>query len=164
MVIYLLKGGDILKIKGMKPTFVPNVPERLIHKLEFRTTTDLDENDAKLYSYVLMKFDEKLKEDNINLDLIPKTFAIFTDNGDLEISLNDSILGINANIIIYAIKRFDKYNLSEFLKVAVFLEELCHWAWNIKDEVKVKYKIFEILEVIYPGIKFEQVFNLKSLQ
>lgn len=153
-----------MKIKGMKSTFVPTVPERLIHKLEFRTTTDLDENDAKLYSYVLIKFDEKLKKDNINLDLIPKTFAIFTDNGELEISLNDSILGVNANIIIYAIRRFNKFNLSEVFKVSVFLEELCHWAWNIEDETKVKYKIFEILEGIYPEIKFEQVYNLKSLQ
>lgn len=153
-----------MKIKGMKPTFIPTVPERLIHKLEFRTTTDLYENDAKLYSYVLTRFDEKLKKDNINLDLIPKTFAIFTDNGELEISLNDSILGVNANIIIYATKRFNKFNLSEVFKVSVFLEELCHWAWNIEDETRVKYKIFEILEDIYPEIKFEQVYNLKSLQ
>ncbi|MDU8978369.1 MAG: hypothetical protein E7G38_15625, partial [Clostridium perfringens] len=134
-----------MKIKGLKANLIPAIPERLENKLEFRITTELTEEDILLYSTVLIYFDKQLKKDKVNLDYIPKTFAIFTDDGDIEISLSDTVLGINSNIIIYAIKRFEKLNLPEVLKVSVFLEELCHWAWNIEDEVEVKFKIFEIL-------------------
>lgn len=147
-----------MKIKGLKANLIPVIPEMLENKLEFRITTELTEEDILLYSTVLVYFDKQLKKDKVNLDSIPKTFAIFTDDGNIEISLSDTVLGINSNIIIYAIKRFEKFNLPEVLKVSVFLEELCHWAWNIEDEVEVKFKIFEILKEIYPGLKIQQVY------
>lgn len=149
-----------MKIKGLKPTLVPSVPTFFQDKLEFRTTTNLSEYDAKLFVYALMKLEEQIIEEKLSLDGIPKAFAIFTDNGELSFELTQGVLGLNVHLITYAIKRWDEYNLTEVGKVAVFLEELCHWIWNISDEVKVKYKVFEVLERIYPNIKFEQVFKI----
>ena len=149
-----------MKIKGLKPTLVPSVPLFFNNKLEFRTTTSLGEYEAKLFVYALMKLEEQIKEEDLSMDIVPKAFAIFTDDGELSIELSDGILGTNVHFITYAIKRWDKYKLDEVGKVAVFLEELCHWIWNISDEVKVKYKVFEILERIYPSIKFDQVFKV----
>ena len=149
-----------MHVKGLKATLVPSVPEFLKNKLEFRTTTDLSEHDAKIFAYALMKLEEQIKEEKISLDSVSKTFAIFSDNGEISFELTEETLGVNVHIITYAIKRWEQYKLEEVGKIAVFLEELCHWMWNISDEVKVKYKVFEVLERIYPNIKFEQVFKI----
>lgn len=148
-----------MKIHGMKPTLVPQVPKTFEKKLEFRTTTNLKEYDAKLFAYVLTVLEKQVLKENLDLNKVPKAFAIFTDNGEIKISIPKGILGINVHLLTYAIKRFEYYELAEVFKVSVFLEELCHWLWNIEDEIEVKYKIFEIIKEIYPDIKFEQIYN-----
>lgn len=153
-----------MKIDGLKPTFVPALPNILKNKLEFRTTTNLSENDTIAFAKALIKLEELIVEECVNIDNVPRAFAIFTDQGDLKISLDKGTLGTNVHLICYAIQRWEEYNLSEVHKVSVFLEELCHWFWNIDDEVKVKFKVFEILKRIYATVKFEEVFNLKGLQ
>ena len=88
-----------MKIKGLKANLIPVIPERLENKLEFRITTELTEEDILLYSTVLIYFDKQLKKDKVNLDSIPKTFAIFTDDGDIEISLSDTVLGDRKSVV-----------------------------------------------------------------
>lgn len=150
-----------MKVKGMKATLVPSVPEFLKGKLEFRSTTNLAEYDAKLFSYALTKIVEQVIEDKIELSNVPRTSAIFTDYGQVDLSFSEGTLGANINLIVYAVKKWEDLHADEQAKVFIFLEEMCHWMWNITDEVKVKYKAIEILKRIYPDIKVN--FNAKSL-
>ncbi|MDP4144166.1 MAG: hypothetical protein Q8936_06720 [Bacillota bacterium] len=150
-----------MKIKGLKPTLVPSVPKILENKIEFRTTTNLEEYDAKLFTYALMKLEEQILAEHLDLDNVPKAFAIFTEDGEIEISLPEGVLGVNTHLLIYTVQRWKSYNITEPFKVSVFLEEMCHWLWNIEDETEVKYKIFEILKNIYPNIEFKEIYNIE---
>ncbi|MCR1952883.1 hypothetical protein NSA50_17925 [Clostridium sp. DSM 100503] len=150
-----------MKVKGLKATLVPNVPELLIGKLEFRSTTSLEEYDAKLFSYSLTKIVEQMIEDKIDLKNVPRTSAVFTDYGQLDLIFEEDTLGTNLNLIVYAVKKWEDLHADEQAKVFIFLEEMCHWIWNITDEVEVKYKVIEILKRIYPGI--EVSINSKGL-
>jgi hypothetical protein len=67
------------------------------------------------------------------------------------------------HLLLFGVKSMRGYNLSDIYMVSVFLEELCHYFWCIRDEIKVKYKVYDVISRMYTGIKFEDIFNLDNI-
>lgn len=134
---------DAQNIKGIK------IPKFFSNKIVIGTTCDLDDEIVRLFNISLQEtFEQLYFVDYFNEEFEPKYVnVLFTSNGHLEFleEENSTTFAEYTNLIVY---KMDKINTmkSEIEKMFVFIEELAHHYWQIEDEVKVKFKVVEILK------------------
>ena len=147
-------------IKGAIASPVPEINEYLKDKIEMLFTYALNEHEAKVLYIGLEELSRQMEEEKVTN--MPEISCIFTKDGEISMAIDsEDLLAVNTNrLCIYAIERWRETGGSDILILMVFLEELCHVIWNITDEIKVKYKVFDILKRIWPDYKIEDMYKL----
>jgi hypothetical protein len=147
-------------IKGAIASPIPEINEYLKDKIEMLFTYALNEHEAKVLYIGLEKLSRQMEEEKVTN--MPEISCIFTKDGEISMAIDsEDLLAVNTNrLCIYAIERWREIGGSDILILMVFLEELCHVIWNITDEIKVKYKVFDILKRIWPDYKIEDIYIL----
>ncbi|KZL90498.1 hypothetical protein [Clostridium magnum] len=147
-------------IKGAIASPVPEISGYLKDKIEMVFTYALSEHEAKVLYIGLEKLSTQIEEEKVAN--MPEISCIFTKDGEISMAIDsEDLLAVNTNrLCIYAIERWREIGGSDILILMVFLEELCHVIWNITDEIKVKYKVFDILKRIWPDFKIEDIYKL----
>lgn len=150
-------------VKNSITTVVPVIPCELESKLVILATYKITEFEARLFSLALQAIVKQLKKEGKNFHEIPRTNAIITKNGAVELEMDKNIVGSHVSLVIYNVEEWRRLNLVDYQIIMIYLEELCHNYWNIEDEIIVKHKVHEIIQWIVPDIKFEELYNLESL-
>lgn len=150
-------------LKSQVESMGPSIPKELESKLFVRATYALTEQEAKLFSLAIQAIVQQLKCEGKSFEDIPRVNAIVTKYGNVEIESDEGVLGNHVSLVIYAVQKWRDLKLSDYQMLIVYIEELCHNYWGIEDEIVVKYKVFEIIKRIEPNLKFEELFDLKSL-
>lgn len=147
-------------IKGAIASPVPEINGYLKDKIEMLFTYALNEHEAKVLYIGLEELSRQMEEEKVTN--MPEISCIFTKDGEISMAIDsEDLLAVNTNrLCIYAIERWRETGGSDILILMVFLEELCHVIWNITDEIKVKYKVFDILKRIWPDYKIEDIYKL----
>lgn len=147
-------------IKGAVASPIPDINGELKNKIEMLFTYALNEHEAKVLYIGLEQLSIQLEKEKITN--IPQISCIFTKDGEVSMAIDsENVLAVNTNrLCIYAIDSWRQSGGSDVLILMVFLEELCHVIWNITDEIKVKYKVFDILKRIWPDYKIEDIYKL----
>ena len=140
----------------------PAVPQSLIGCLEFRTTCEIREEEAKLTTYCINCLAKQLQYDGIDVKELLRVTAIFSPDGGFALSMPQSVSGAQFCLIAYPIQRWRDANYDKEQIATCILEELCHHFWAIKDELAVKHKVVEIFQrwmdskftfsQLYPGV------------
>jgi hypothetical protein len=68
------------------------------------------------------------------------------------------------NFCIYPIHRWTINNLSKTRMLANIVEQLCHFYWNLKDEVKGSYKVLEIMKRVSKRIELEHFYDVDYIE
>lgn len=131
-------------IEGIK------IPKYLKSNISILTTCNLSEDIIELFNISLQEtfeqiyFVDSFKDPDFE---IHKVNVIFTDNGHIEFAEEEdnNALGEYARVIVYKMNKINLLN-DDIRKMFVFVEELAHHFWRIEDEVKVKFKVVEILK------------------
>lgn len=149
-------------IKGAVASPVPEIIGKLKNKIEMLFTYPLNEHEAKVLYIGLEQLSRQMEKEKITS--IPEISCIFTKDGEVSMAIDsENLLAVNTNrLCIYAIDRWRQSGGSDVLILMVFLEELCHVIWNITDEIKIKYKVFDILKRIWPDYKIEDLYKLEE--
>lgn len=147
-------------IKGAIASPVPEINGYLKDKIEMLFTYALNEHEAKVLYIGLEELSKQMEEEKVTN--MPEISCIFTKDGEISMAIDsEDLLAVNTNrLCIYAIERWRETGGSDILILMVFLEEVCHVIWNITDEIKVKYKVFDILKRIWPDYKIEDMYKL----
>lgn len=157
----MLKWGEYnMIIKDAIASPIPVINGELKDKIEMLFTYALNEHEAKVLYIGLEELSRQLEEEKVTD--IPELSCIFTKDGEVSMDIgSESLLAVNTNrLCIYAIDRWRRSGGSDVLILMIFLEELCHVIWNIADEIKVKYKVFDILKRVWPDYKIEDIYKL----
>jgi hypothetical protein len=103
----------------------------------------------------------KLDAEEKVLESLPRVNIIYTDRDEITYTLETGDLGNHVSLVIYQTTKMQRYNELQQLVIAV--EELAHHFWNISDELEVKHKVTEIINLEFPSIVITDLYNLDSI-
>lgn len=150
-----------MRLKNWVESPGPSIPEELKGKFEIVASYKLTEREASLFNLALNCVVNELKKDKIPFGDLHRITAIITKDGEFTLSIPDqNKLGTRLCLAVYAVERWRRLNYADNQIMVIIAEELCHHYWNIEDEVKVKYKVFDIIKDVFPGSEFNQFYNI----
>ena len=134
---------------------------RIEGKITLIANSPISSKIAKLFTVCLDATAEQLDNESM-LDEITRVTCIFTGDGEISIKLDPEQLGVHMAIIIYPMNKWEEFLVkqADHLVCTMMIEELVHHFWSIEDEIKVNYKVLDVLRHIYPDIKMEDVYNI----
>ncbi len=152
-----------MRLKNWVKSPGPIIPQELKDKFEIVASYPLNDREAKLFSITLNCVVNELKKDNVEFENLHMLTAIITRDGEFTLTIPDkTTLGTRICLATYAVERWRNLNYGDNQIMMVIAEELCHHYWNIEDEVKVKYKVFNIIKDIFPGATFQQFYTIQK--
>lgn len=147
-------------LKNSVTSKVPVIPDELKDKFEIFTEYALNENEAKYFSLALQAVVKQLDYEHKKYSELMRVTAIITEDGGISLEMEDETIGNQFCLVVYAVKRWRDLMFEESQIITIILEELCHQYWNIEDEIKVEYKVYDTLKWIFPNTKIEQFYNV----
>lgn len=143
----------------------PIIDKRLEGKLFLLTTVPIEENVRNLLTMGFWGVAEQLEEDGLLADLV-RINCFVTQYGDVSIKLDDNQEGCHMALAIYPVQKWRNLQRTELQMLTCIVEELCHHYWNIEDEVRVNYKVLDIIKRILPNsnIQMSDLYNLQWMQ
>lgn len=153
------------KLVGGLNTAKPVIDKRLFNKLVLLTTVELKDTIIRVLNLGFWGIAEQLDSEGMLID-IPRVNCIVTLDGSFSIILDEEQQGCHMSLVIYPIQKWENANYTELKMLTCVVEELCHHFWNIEDEVKVSYKVLEVIRRIFPykDVKMANLFNIKWLE
>jgi len=152
------------RLVGAINTPGPHIDERLVGKLHLLTTIPIQDNIRVLLSQSYRAVAEQLEKEK-KLNNILNVICIITPYGDFAIQRdNEQLAYCISHLVIYPIQKWIDDNFND-LKILLFItEELCHTFWEIHDEVRVNYKVLEVMKHIMPELQMENLYNTKWME
>lgn len=149
-------------INAINTTGPANIDERIKDKVLLAATSPISENVARYLGSSLWAVAEQLDRDGL-LGEITTVTCIFTSDGDLTLKMLPQQFGVMMRLIVYPMSRWEKFpnrSNKQLLIHMILIEELAHHFWNIEDEIKVKYKVIEIMKHIFPDVEMSDVYSI----
>lgn len=116
-----------------------------------------NEKELKIFQFSLFVIAKELINDNIDNQQLTKVNVIFTKDGSFSIyEEHDDIFGAHGSFVIYPLERLRKRN-DEYFTIFSFTEELVHHYWRIEDEIKIKYKVLKIVQMVDSKITIDLI-------
>lgn len=134
------------------------VPDKLIGRIRFVDKCHLQPLEIAAINASLYALDRAIANDN---SIAPDADVnlIFSSTDSLNLFQgNPGVMGHCYQLVVYYVHRWRLQNLPLNTMVVVILEELCHHFWNIRDEVRVKYKVLELYHHIDPSIEMQDLY------
>jgi hypothetical protein len=146
------------RIIGSIDSVAPKVPSEILTKIQMVATYKLTNREATLFTYALEAINSQLKHDNKLYKELRNVVIIFTKDGSYCVQ-DDYSMGSLGTYAVFSIQAWRDKEWSELNIITVFVEELCHHFWGIKDEEEVKYKVLEVINRIFKQkLQFEDIF------
>jgi hypothetical protein len=146
--------------EGVTTTTIPMIPEFLNGSLQFVSTHEINEHEAKLFSYGFSLIAKELEFEKIDVNNILGVSAIASLDDSIELKMESDKSGTQFALVDYPIQRWKNDNYNDIQILTCILEELCHHYWSIKDETLVEYKVTEIMKRWHnPEITIEQLYK-----
>ena len=141
----------------------PNIPMGLRGVLQIRTLITLLPNECKVFSIALIAIDKQLKREKV--DVKAKNVAVvFLDGHLMNYDIDDDCYGSHIEFVLYNMKKIRDYGFPDEKLLVIFLEELCHAMWNIRDEIMVKEKVTEVYNSYFKSqYKIQDLFSKEWL-
>lgn len=115
-------------------------------KLNVMTNCKMEDNDAIEFTHAVRCVNAALLSENVDFNTLLHATVIFTENGFLEFSEeDDNTYATTTNIITYRLNKIRP--ASNKMRMFAYTEELCHHFWYIEDEICVKHKVLEVLNL-----------------
>lgn len=102
-----------------------------------------------------------LEKNNIKIDELRPTNLFFSKDGSINLHMDENTLGNVISLISINATKTANYEPVKILTIIV--EELCHYFFNIHDEKEVKYKVIEVLNIKYPLLEIEDIFDMNTV-
>lgn len=138
----------------------PAVPASLKSRIQLVTTCTFTTREIVIFSNAFQVFAGYIAG---NQDIKPEAHltALFLDKDDFSLALEgQSDFGLSLSIVIYPLHRWRAVNIGNQCMYACIFEELCHYFFSISDEIAVKYKVAEIMRIIFPDFEVDSFYNL----
>jgi len=133
------------------------VPEILTAKLYIFQTYKLNENEILLLNHAIMALHNRFIIEN-KTDLM-RVNLIFTETGQVTMSMNQDQLGSHVCMCIYAVGVWRQKGYDDRNVLTILLEELCHHFWAIEDEDLVTFKVLEVMQTLNPTIPMNLLYR-----
>lgn len=103
----------------------------------------------------------EMAEQKIDISKLGRLNLYLFRNSSLILTLNDP-----GNQLQFSSINFDFLDNIQYqcIRVAIVIEELVHFYWNITDEYKIKHIVIYILRKRWPNIEVEDIFKLDTIQ
>lgn len=148
-----------MKIKNCICTLLPAMPSSLKERISILSTCELTNEEIKVFTTAFIIMEKAIQFDAS----IPRGIhanIIFTDKNNIDISIDEpETYGFSLPIITYLVDHWRSNSLSSSQILVIAMEELVHHFWSIRDEVEVKYKVFEILKPYFPKSSIEDFYS-----
>ena len=139
------------------------MPEPLNHIVTLTTTYHLDERIRNLFTVSFEAVNRQLIYEK-RFETVPglPLLCIITQDDTVHLQLGESFGAGTICIAHYCTSRWDGYSDAHIC--AFIIEELCHHIWVINNEVNVKFKVIDILRLIFPKVALNDIYSLQALQ
>lgn len=133
------------------------VDDRIHSNIKLFATTEIDENIEELIYLVSSKLADQFEYEN--KQDIPTCNCIFIDSDEITFILDTNEDACYIHFCVYPIYKWISNNLSKIKIIVNILEELCHFYWNLEDEVQVCYKVLEVMKRINKRLELEHFYD-----
>lgn len=160
----MLKGRIILLKDNVACEF--KISAELIGYLGVESSVLLTTQELDIICNLTHKLVKQLHLEEIDFSKLPRLHLFFTTDGSMSLipSINSpqNVLGFHAEIISIAVdhlrKRYPEPKRYKLMFELTIIEELCHAIWQIRNEIDVKHKVWEVFFITfdspYPYDKF----------
>lgn len=145
-------------------TIGPAMPNSLKNRVSFRTTCVLYENEIIAFNDALQALAVAIESDD-QIFAEDSVTVILCDRDSVAFDFDDpEILGNHINLIFCFLHRWRIRSLNILQMTTCMLEEFCHHFWAIRDEIRVKYKVLEVIQHIHPSVQLSDVYSPNWLE
>lgn len=149
-----------MKLVGAKTAVtLPSVPINLKDRIRLFTACELSpaELDAIEQSFLALLLGMNRTPP---VDGATSVAIIITDQDTISLSFADAgTLGVEFSLIVLPIHRWRALGLGAVAMTLCCLEELCHFFWDLPDGSPVQTKVTELMQVLYPNVRREQLYK-----
>ena len=137
----------------------PLLPDRLKNRIRMMTTCNMTDEEISIFNTALIALDIALASDISAPAALPLT-VIFTDSDTVSFTIScPETWGLECNLAVYPLHRWREQHLAALPMLLAALEELCHHFWAIEDEILVKDKVTQLVHLVCPGLKKNDLYN-----
>lgn len=137
-----------LKNKTNEPQIIILDKYLLKNKLSISSEVILTSEEKSLFLIALFYFEKYIELNSVDINSLKGAFVLLVKDGNYSIVQNASnIGGYTGSVIVYIMDFLRNGNYTDDQFVAIILEELCHHFFNISDEIKVKYKVLDVMRL-----------------
>lgn len=163
-IIYLTIGGaDMPKFLQAKVgARIPVVDKRIAYLVKFTANYQMNNSLIKLFEKSFKAVADQLEQDK----LIDKKKQLITcialNCSEYSFEIQDESYGIIVVNAIYPTYKWD--GLTIYQVYACIIEEMCHFFWEITDELEVNFKVYSIVKQIEPNIKMQDLYKIEWME
>ena len=139
------------------------IPNIVSNKITVLTNCTITEDEVIMFNASLKAVCEYIQKNNILLEDYFAFNVVFTEDGSFSFEeRQNATLGNQFQLAVYNMAKLRNLKDNEMM-LFVFLEELCHYFFRIKDEKNVKYRVEEIFKIFYPTFDLQELRRRYSL-
>lgn len=154
--MYYFKNANGVKLKP------PKEGKDFFKDLHVHYSVKLNQDEISLFYSAMIILFNYCKSNDYNIIGWNGLNILFTLDGNFEVDMDDEhIGGAYMKIVVYNVNNWRIHDNNAGLIMSIYLEELCHYYFNISDEIEVKHKVYEIMKNFNPNFTFEEY--LKSI-
>lgn len=143
---------------GAVNTELPKIDDRLKGSFSIAASVEIPLSIREAMSDVIRAVADQLDKEQRSLKSGLGVNCIFTPAEWFTINFEPGEVSICMKIAFYPVPYLVLFASDKNKLYAILAEELCHLIWDIGDETLVKYKVTEVLQNIFPGIKVEDIY------
>lgn len=137
------------------------IPNALFDHIIVRATFQMKQREIKLLAICLGAISNEMLKDGIDLAQLQPLCVIITKDGELNLKLQDDIMGQQVNLIVYPVEKWRNHSYNDYTMLICILEELCHYYYAITDEIVVKHKVITVIQNwIDKNVKIEELYDI----
>ena len=134
---------------SLKNKFMSVVPDSMKNRVTIAAPETLNCTCAEAMGIALNVIDKEIAANNMPLTVMVSIVIVQADTISLSFNSREET-GTYTPLILLPAHRWENFNYTLWRIVVCILEELCHCFFGIRDEVRVNYKVTELLCKYHP--------------
>lgn len=138
---------------------IPRVDKRVGHLIKFTANYQMNDCLIKLFEESFKAVADQMEQEKLLEIKKQYITCIALNTNTYSFEIQDEAYGI---IVVNAI--YPTYKWEGFTYIQIYtciIEELCHFFWEITDELEVNFKVYEIVKRIDSNVKMQDLYKIE---
>ena len=141
---------------------IPRIDKRVNHLIKFTSNYQIDDKLIGFFEESFKAIADQLEQEHLLEKKRQPITCITLNTSTYSFEVQDDVYGI---ITVNAV--YPTYKWRGFTDIQIYtciIEELCHFFWEIVDELEITFKVYEIVKRIKPNVKMKELYQIEWIE